>query len=102
MCCAWLWYPFTKLNIEGTHIPVPVSPGIDISLTEGEGCLVLESLQPGDQSPRSSWEEAVEEDVTTGAKATVWGMNEWRRGERTTPSLSPCASTNGRAVDISG
>lgn len=74
-------------------ISLLVSPGIDTSLTGGEGCLVLESLPPGDQLPRSRWEEAVEEDVTTGAKVTVWGENE-RRREGATPSCSPCAPCN--------
>lgn len=51
----------------------------------------MESLPPGDQLPRSRWEEAVEEDVTTGAKVTVWGVNERRREER---ELQPPAPRN--------
>lgn len=81
--------------IRGMHTSLLVSPGIDTSLTGGLGWLDLESLPPGDRPPRSRWEEAVEEDVTTGAKATDWGLNNWRtRGESPNPPTPPALPWN--------
>lgn len=61
----------------------------------------MESLPPGDRPPRSRWEEAVEEDVTTGAKATDWGLNNWRtRGESPNPPNSPCVALKQMAMQL--
>lgn len=49
-------------------------PDIGSSPTQEE-YLGLEFLRPGDQFPRSHKQEAEEEDVTTGVKASASGEN---------------------------
>ena len=74
----------------------------------------MESLPPGDQLARSKQEEVEEEEeaeedtnAITGARASVWGVNEQRHEERelhpaSHPVLPLLLVTDSSAADVSG